>query len=89
MANDNNSILETESESLLGVPGLVSLQQATARSVCTYDGYECRSPRYFLHPRVVGLATLDYFTLCRVFVLFNSRSTAHYYYTRLLSGYYC
>jgi len=28
------------------------------------DGYNCCSPRYFLHARVVGLAMLDYFMLC-------------------------
>ena len=63
---DDNTILETESKSLMGVPGSVSLQQAAARSVCTYryDGYNCCSPRYFLHARVVGLAMLDYFMLC-------------------------
>jgi len=80
---DDNSILDTESETLMGVPGLVSLQQAATRSVCSYDGYECHSPMYILHARVVSLATLDCFTLCRVI---DSGSTT---YTHLLSGYYC
>ena len=77
---DDNSILDTESETLMGVPGLVSLQQAATRSVCSYDGYECHSPRYILHARVVSLARLNYFTLCHVI---DSGSTA---YTHLLSG---
>ena len=69
---DDNSILDAEDETLMGVPGLVSLQQAATRSVCSYDGYECHSPRYILHARVVGLAKLDYFTLCRVEALLIS-----------------
>jgi len=52
-----------ESESLVGIPGLVSLREAAARSDCRY---KCHSPGYILHARVVGLATLDYFTLCSV-----------------------
>ena len=80
---DDSSIRETENESLISNPGLISLRQAATRSVCIYDGYECRSPRYILRARVVGLAMLDYFTLCRVI---NSRSTA---YNHLSSGYYC
>lgn len=67
----------------MGVPGLVALQQATARSICSYNGYECHSSKYILHARVVSPATLDYFMLC---CMINSRSTA---YTHLLSGYYC
>jgi len=46
---DNNSILETESESLMGIPWLVSLRQAPARSIYRCDG---RSPRYILHARL-------------------------------------
>jgi len=41
-----------------GVPRLVSMRQAATRSVCSYDGYECRSPKYIPHARVVGLDTL-------------------------------
>jgi len=39
---DDNHILETENENLMGVPGSDSLQQADSRSVCRYDGYECQ-----------------------------------------------
>jgi len=67
----------------MGVPGLVDLQQAAARSICSYNGYKCRSSRYILHARVVSPATLGYFMICR---MINSRSTA---YTHLLSGYDC
>ena len=61
-----------ESESLMGIPGLVYLRQAATRSDCRYYGYKCHSPRYILHARVVGLATLDYFTICRVEALLIS-----------------
>jgi len=80
---EDNSILDTENETLMGIPGLVSLQQAATRSVCRYDGYKCHSSTYILHTRVVGPATLDCFTLCHVI---DSGNTA---YTHLLSGYYC
>ena len=78
---DNNSILETESESLMGIPWLVSLRQAPARSIYRCDG---RSPRYILHARlrVVGLAMLNY-------CVFDCRSTAHYFINDLLSSYCC
>jgi len=66
-----------------GVPRLVSMRQAATKSICSYDGYDCHSPKDIPHARVVGLDTLDYFMLCYVS---DSRSTA---YTHLLNGYYC
>jgi len=39
----DNSILETGSEFLMGVPALVSLQQAATRSICRHVGYKCCS----------------------------------------------